>query len=197
MNSETLTTNGATTDRISAAIVGVALIMSAMVARGLISADLSAMRRLQQARQAAADSPAPAVLIGHRVRENREWAAQVADGRQVVLFAVAGDGETDDARYWADVALQARATLPDVQFVGVCMTNRNCAVPSAATETLTMLSAMDPSQMRALAIASRDGRVLVYDGRGHRQMLPVQINQRALIAAIARALPRESKEGGV
>lgn len=186
-------TRSAATDWLGAATIGIALIVSAIVAAGLVSADLSEARKLRLTRQAVSESPAYGTLSGQVAYGNREWNPGGAEKPQVLLFAVAPDGEIGDAQFWTDVALKSRVATPDIQFVGLCSSGGKCTVPTAVAETFTLLSAMDPLQMRALAIASSQGRALVYGASGGQRLLPVQGDRRAMTIAISQTFSHRSR----
>lgn len=178
-------------DVVNAAPMGLALMMSTAAALALTVADLSAYRKLEMTRQVVVESPSPGSLAGQIAHGDQEWAPQHPEKSRVLLFVVAADGKVGDLKYWTEVALQLRIAAPGLQLVGVCSVRADCVIPPAAPEALTLLGAMDPMQMRALAIASSEGRGFMYDARGVRQTVELRGDKNAVMAAISRAFSRQ------
>lgn len=142
------------------------------------------------------EAPPSGALVGYNALDGSEWVALEGERRRVVLFGISQDGETGDAEFWRDVASHSLAAMPDIQYVGLCLKGGPCKSSPGAEGMLTLLSAMDPVQMHALAIASRQRRFLLYRASGLHSVMPIQSDRQALAADIVAALSEKSKVGG-
>jgi hypothetical protein len=149
-------------DKVGAAAISIALLVSMFATAALAYVDTSSFIQLTRSRQYATDVPQSGVLLGHNALDHLEWVP--AKEGKVALFSVAAPGKLGDIEFWRDIALRTRTAAPDVRFVGVCATHESCGLSEGSEGALTLLTSMDPVQMRAVAMAARRGGALLYLG---------------------------------
>lgn len=183
-----------TGDRLGVLVTAVALAASLCVAAMLLSADVRAVAKLRGARAAATVSVPVGTLSGWNPVTESEWAPLPA--YKLVLFGNGHAAQPVDIGFWSDVASRANHLSPGIEFVVLCTPGAECRLPEGGSANLTLLSAMDPTQMRALAMHARRGEAIIHSAAGGRTSLVAGSSSEALAAEIVATFQRLEGGGG-
>jgi hypothetical protein len=175
-------------DKTTNVIVASAVVVSIVAAGFLLFANNAIRHEIASLRTSSAEVSLLGSLKGWHAGGNTEW---VPRGRnpEVVLFQLSRSGAPSDLEFWQEVARASHIDAPDLQFAGMCTEVSNCDAAAAVRDGITLLTAMDPLQLSALSMASKDGMALVY--RGSRLQSKILINDGA--RAVAAKLVELSK----
>lgn len=186
-------TRESTDDKLGAGATLVALLMSGLAFAGLVSASLITAQQLRATQVQATEAPPAGNLRGQNAASDSEWTPQIGPGGEAktVLFTVREQGQKGDAKFWLDVAAQTRSKDADVEFVGLCTAGKTCFPPAEAEGLLTLISSMDPAQMRGLSLAARRERMLIYRNEKFQTMLPIQSGAQNTVIEIVRAFSQQ------
>jgi hypothetical protein len=182
-------------EKLSAVVTVVAFLVSMFVAAGLIFVDIASAQQVRRSKRAVTDVPASGTLRGQSALDESEWVAQADQDVQTVLFSVAPAGQTGDVEFWRDVASRSKEASPRTQFVGLCGADSTCSLPPRPVGNLTLLSSMDPLQVRAVAVAARQELIHIHRGLHAKRLIPLQSDRSALAARII-GLSREQLKAG-
>lgn len=182
-------------DRFGALATVIALAVSLVVAVMLVFADVATAERLRDMRAFVSEAPPSGQLRGQDALSGSEWSPRSGTDHAVIMFGLAPAGQVGDAEFWRDVAARSLVIAPRTEFVGVCPRGESCVLPPGSDEELTLLSSMDPVQMRALAISARNGRALVYRGPLKRS-IAITDDRQILADVIAGIATEEIRPGG-
>lgn len=147
--------------------------------------------RLQSRRDSASEIPVIGSLTGRNALDGNEWPPRLSGGEQenheyIVLFPLLAVEGRDDVEYWREVTSHVLSIKPDVTFVGVCHPTEDCELGrDGSAGPIILLSAMDPLQMRALAIARSRKIALLYRGSRLQQHIPLGDTAGSIADAIA------------
>lgn len=183
-------------DRAGVMVSTVALAASLGAAAMLLSAGLRAAAELRGAKAALVTSIPVGTLAGWNARTGSEWVPLPGMNYKVVLFGSNPSGSGVDIRFWSDVAAKVNELSPAIQFVALCASGTDCRVPDGGATNLTLLSAMDPMQMQALAMHGKRGEAIIHSGSGVRTPLAIEGSGEALAARIVSTFQRMEKAGG-
>lgn len=154
------------------------------------------LERLPARRAQALDSPTAGSLVGQNASDGSSWPSQDAGSElrssaYVILFPVS---RSSNFEFWRELSRHSKAMGMEIDFVGVCIDFQSCSPQQArAAAPITLLSAMDPLQMRAVAVSSSKKEALLY--RAGKFIGPVTANQSAENVAQAILKPLTSKSG--
>lgn len=183
---------------ISKGPAAVAILVSLAMAVALTLIDVRVSETLRMAKSKESAIGAYGTLQGWSAATDTEWVPRVVEGRDqiVVLFSAAGlkAGSID---YWRHVVDQVVTEDTGIQFAGMCDVSSECVRKWSQDGRISPLTSMEPVQMRALARAARQGRVLVYRDAVFKASLPIVENPEALAAEIVRIAGRVSGSIGV
>lgn len=182
--------------RLGTVVTAVAILFSIAVMVVLVSTDVLYARQLRANRTLASIVPAAGTLVGQNALDGSEW-VPAKDGKQVVLlFGITEAGQAGDMEFWRDIASRSREAIPDIQFVGLCLTEPACRLANGSTNLLTLLKSMDPVQTHALATGIKQGQAFVFRGPEAVGMLPIKTDRQAFSAQIASLFRPKAKVGG-
>ena len=150
-------------DRTGNLILIAALVASIAAAVFILSMNHSMYERIANLRGRNTEISSLGSVSGWQMRGAGEWKPVGRDAR-VVLFRVMTQGMQGDLGFWQEVAHEIAKDSPGFQFVGVCLEALPCDSTPGQREGITLLTALDPFQMRSLVLASMEGSALVYRG---------------------------------
>jgi hypothetical protein len=116
-------------------------------------------------RRARADHlPKSGMISGKNAKDGKEWepGSWGNDSPFVVLFTLSPPNKTGNREYWQSVVLRVKALDSRIKFVGLCPSEIACEDATSTSDGIVYLTAMDPLQMRALAVANKQGVALLY-----------------------------------
>lgn len=183
-------------NRIRTGLTAGVLVLSVTAAIKMLSVDATLLRTAQLQGSQESRIPRYGSLTGYNALDNSEWssAMSAAEEQHVVLFVVRQATAAADVEFWRDVAFMSQELMADLQFVGVCDKGNGCRVPAAPYIPVTILSAMDPYQMHALATAKRQGLALLYRGSVLAATLSVTKDHRGLAEQIAHVAKQGKRD---
>lgn len=182
-------------DKLSVLSMAAALAVSVLVAVILVLVGAASMQRLRMTRAVVLEAPPSGTLLGRNALDGSEWAPRSSENHTVIMFNIAPAGKIGDIEFWRDVASLTHLAAPGFEFVGVCSRRELCSLPPDTNGVLTLLSSMDPVQMRALAVVTNNGRFNAYMGSFQRS-LAVHGDKRALADEIASISMENQLLGG-
>lgn len=141
------------------------LLLNALACMAAVIAvlDFRAYSKLREVRSHRTEIPRSGSLRGQEAFANSEWPGERYDySRYVVLFLLSPDAPP--LAYWREVAIRSLSRANNVEFVAVCTARNACGDGPPVDNVLTILSSMDPFQMRVLSVAAGQGRALLYRG---------------------------------
>lgn len=147
-----------------AAMVAVAALFSILAMTSIAMANADLIQKLKNNRARGTMVPVAGALAGWNALSVSEWLPRNDDSQLGVLFAVVDTTGVGGAEFWREIAARLRVVAPGTQLVGLCISDRPCALPLQVDSGLTMLEAMDPALMHTLTTAARDGRVFMFRG---------------------------------
>jgi hypothetical protein len=157
-------------------VLGSAIVASVAAAANLVFARIHVTQKLNAVHEASVQVPVAGSLSGLDAIDKIEWATMSSNGHQqrydyVVLFPILK--AIEGIKFWQDVANHVIAEYPLVKFVGVCNATSDCELAGdVGVAPLTLLTAMDPLQMRAVAVAKTRDAALIYANTGLKKVLP-------------------------
>lgn len=179
-----------------ALLAGIAITAWATARLVAINSDIKReLERLPARRAQALGSPTAGSLVGQNAADGSSWPSQNAGSElrssaYVVLFPVT---RTSNFEFWRELSRHSKAMGMEIEFAGVCIDFQTCSPQQArAAAPITLLSAMDPLQMRAVAVASSKKEALLY--QAGKFIGPVTVNQSAenIAQSILKPLTRKS-----
>jgi hypothetical protein len=135
----------------------------------LLHFDRAATRISVATKEAASQISGIGSLSGWLARDSKEWSASPPG--VALLFNVAPKGQIGDQRFWERVASGINDSAAPVQLVGLCSPGKVCDELVLEQGPITYLTAMDPIQMAALALAARDHFALLYQIDPYKHLL--------------------------
>lgn len=169
-----------------------ALAASAAAAWLILSKNVSMYKQMGDLRGSSGEVSPVGSLKGWLAGGKGVW-APVGDDHRVVVFQLSAPGTQGDARFWQEIARESeKGNNLKFQFVGMCARNMACDSVAAEEAGITLVEAMDPLQLRSLAIASREGRALVYLGSDLQATLRIGDGTRAIVDELVRLVERKS-----
>lgn len=182
-------------DKFVAMITVVALVISSVTAVVVVSADVMQWKYVRSNRDFVTIASPSGRLAGYNAQDGTEWSVPDGSDATLVLFMVGAAGSAGDLSYWSDVVASSRAAGASIQFVGFCASAIPCEPPSRSEAALTLLTAMDPSQVHGLAKAARRGQVLVYRGQALQTMLQLRSDKESFAREIVAKFLHEPIKG--
>jgi hypothetical protein len=172
-----------------------ALLFSSIVTVVLLRTDLRLATTLEQMRDEASAISALGALSGYKAVGGTEWTSKVmVDGipQLTVLIPLSEAKESQSAVFWSEIAERVTAANDNVEFVGSCSAPTCATPPGTGLPPLTILSAMDPVNMRSLEESRRDGKALVYRAGKLLSVLPTDRSRESIVREIQSLALKQS-----
>lgn len=182
-------------------ILTLGVAVAGLSAARLLSNDITMLERLHSRRNSAAEIPVVGSLTGRNALDGNEWPPRLPAGEQetyehIVLFPLFAVEGYDEVEHWREIAVRVLSVKPHVKFVGVCHPTVDCKLGrDGGAEPIILLSAMDPLQMRALAIARSRKVALLFQGNRLQQHVLLGKAPGSLADEIANIFASESRIG--